>query len=262
MNGSVVIFSIILITLLIGMLSVAVLLTSKKTPALSEKQPNEKGIVRMGKKRIQRKPRTVKVFMVISSMVLLSLLIYWINENGSLLKRIKLGDRNTIEDKSVVVGVEDAQLYSDSEKEHSIGKIPLGTKVGVHSIGWKSVKVSVPNLGDGWVYRWQLCTSSELQKRKAGNYVPKSISWVSYTGTDEITHRGIRTGTFPLFLDEVIIFSPGIAYWLDQSWIGHECKIGNTIVTHDMNTAFMNNGKKRPVLRLDILWNNPDNNGL
>lgn len=253
---------IIMITLLIGVLSVAVLLASKKNPALSEKQPNEKGTVRMEKKRIRRKPRTVKVIMVISSMVLLGLLIYWINENGSLLKRINLWDSNTIEDESVVVGVEDAQLYSDSGKEHSIGKIPLGTKVSVHSIGWKSVNVSVPNLGDGWVYRWQLCTSSELQKRRAKNCVPKSISWVSYTGTDEISGTGIRTGTFPLFYDEVDIFAPGIAYWLDQSWIGHECKIGNSIVTHDMNTAFMNNGKKRPVLRLDILWNNPDNNGL
>jgi len=152
------------------------------------------------------------------------------------------------------VGVPETPLYTSSEDGEQTGKLKLGQRLRILAVQGQRLQVRMSDGSEAWAKRRDLCTPTELERRKNSGQVPDSVISLIYNKT-----RGrfaLSDGPLKIRNDTAVIHA-GQAYWMDESAENRSFKIASVPCVGDPDVLLLVSGTGR-VHRLPI-WSHAGN---
>jgi hypothetical protein len=134
-----------------------------------------------------------------------------------------------------VVGVKGpVSLYADAKFEKKAGQLETGAPLTVLSTEEDALRVKTQSGEEGWLRRCVVCSSTELERRKANKQLPESILFIGSDGSGIYLYGGslsISNGRPSV--------KAGDAFWMDSTMKGKSFNFGGEMISGDPSVILL-----------------------
>jgi hypothetical protein len=134
-----------------------------------------------------------------------------------------------------VVGVKGpVSLFADAKFEKEAGQLETGAPLTVLSTDEDAIRVKTQSGQEGWLRRCFVCSSTELERRKASKQLPESVLFIGSDGSGIYLYGGslsISNGRPSI--------KAGDAFWMDSTMRGKSFNFGGEAIAGDPSVLLL-----------------------